>query len=68
MKYLQAMLLLSLFANLSIANEEETITDQQQCEEWAKMDGIAAENSSEYIADCLTNLQYDDETEVVAED
>lgn len=44
-------------------DDEDAITDQQRCEEWAEMDGIDNEKKPEYLAECLSNLQYDDESD-----
>lgn len=64
MKHFLLVILLSSFANFVIANDDEdTITDQQRCEEWAEMDGIDNEKKPEYLAECLSNLQYDDESD-----
>ena len=64
MKHFLLVILLSSFANFVMANDDEdAITDQQRCEEWAEMDGIDNEKKPEYLAECLSNLQYDDESD-----
>ncbi len=64
MKHFLLVILLSSFTNFVIANDnEDTITDQQRCEEWAEMDGIDNERKPEYLEECLSNLQYDDESD-----
>jgi hypothetical protein len=61
MKHFLLVILLSTLTQFVTANDEEdTITDQQRCEEWAEMDGIDSDKKAEYIAECLSNLQYDD--------
>lgn len=64
MKHFLLVILLSSFTNFVMANDDEdAITDQQRCEEWAEMDGIDNEKKPEYLAECLSNLQYDDESD-----
>lgn len=62
MKHILFLILFSSMASLTMANEdyEDTITDQQRCEEWAVMDGIDEENKQEYMSECISNLQYDE--------
>jgi hypothetical protein len=59
MKRFLMVILLSIFTNIAIATEDDAMTDQQRCEEWASMDGIDNENKGDYVAECLSSLQND---------
>jgi len=58
-KVLSAMLI--MWTMVSVAEEP---TDEQRCQEWAEMDGIAAEEMSGYMTECLSSLNYEESVEV----
>jgi hypothetical protein len=63
MKRFLMIILMSSLTHLAMANEaEDTITNQQRCEEWFLIDGIDDENKADYMAECLSNLQYEDDS------
>jgi len=41
-------------------DQEAEMSDQQRCEEWAAIDGIAQEDMQGYIQECLASLNYED--------
>lgn len=56
-------LMLVLFSTMVWAEDDEDqnteITDQQRCEEWAVMDGIAKEDLANYMKECIASLGYE---------
>lgn len=52
---------------LSFATVAEEPTDEQRCQEWAEMDGIAAEELGGYMKECLSSLNYEESVEAEAE-
>lgn len=39
--------------------EDMEVTDQQRCQEWAAIDGIAQEDMKGYMEECLSSLNYE---------
>jgi hypothetical protein len=59
MKRFLMVILLSIFTNIAMATEDDAMTDQQRCEEWAAMDSIHSDNINDYVTECLSSLQHD---------
>ena len=64
MNYL-VMVFAGLLAFCSHASEP---TNQQQCEEWALMDGVSDEDMGTYLNECLYNLELPEEDLSVEEE
>jgi len=58
------LLLLTVFSFSTwaqdIEDQESELTDQQRCEEWAAIDGIAQEDLQGYVQECLASLNYEE--------
>jgi hypothetical protein len=59
MKRFLMVILLSILTSIAVATEDDGMTDQQRCEEWAAMDGIDSDNNDDYVTECLSSLQHD---------